>query len=97
MNLLALKETPKQTGCQIFVIANYENQDGEIMMAFLPSYSPELNLDEQVWNRAKAEVGKYPIQSKGLFGKNHSFSYGSNPTKNRSGKKFFQITSHSIR
>lgn len=28
------------------------------MMAFLPAYSPELNPDEQVWNHAKAEVGK---------------------------------------
>jgi transposase len=33
------------------------------MLAF-PAYSPELNPDEQVWNRAKAEVDKYPIQSK---------------------------------
>jgi transposase len=39
-------------------------QCGEIMMAFLPAYSPELNPDEQVWNHAKAEVGKRPIQSK---------------------------------
>jgi transposase len=29
------------------------------MMAFLPAYSPELNPDEQVWNHAKAKVGKY--------------------------------------
>jgi transposase len=35
------------------------NHDG-----FLPAYSPELNPDEQVWNHAKAEVGKYPIKSK---------------------------------
>jgi len=65
------------SGCPILVIADnaryhhankvkefLDNQDGEIMLAFLPAYSPELNPDEQVWNRAKAEVGKYPIQSK---------------------------------
>lgn len=34
------------------------------MMAFLPPYSPTLNPDEQVWNRAKADAGKRPIQSK---------------------------------
>jgi transposase len=34
------------------------------MMAFLPAYSPELNPDEQVWNHAKAEVGKHPVKSK---------------------------------
>lgn len=39
-------------------------QYGEIMMAFLPAYSPELNPDEQVWNHAKADVGKRAIQSK---------------------------------
>ena len=33
-------------------------------MAFLPAYSPELNPDEQVWNHAKADVGKRSIQSK---------------------------------
>jgi transposase len=45
------------------VRAFLETQLGEIMMAFLPAYSPELNPDEQVWNRAKAEVSKYPIKS----------------------------------
>lgn len=35
------------------------------MMAFLPPYSPELNPDEQVWNHAKADAGKRPIQNKG--------------------------------
>ncbi len=34
------------------------------MMAFLPPYSPALNPDEQVWNPAKADAGKRPIQSK---------------------------------
>ena len=38
-------------------------QQGQIMMA-LPPYSPELNPDEQVWNHAKAEVGKRPVKSK---------------------------------
>jgi transposase len=46
------------------VQAFLEKQLGEIMIAFLPAYSPELNPDEQVWNHAKAEVGKQPIKSK---------------------------------
>ncbi len=46
------------------VQAFLEDQEGEIMMAFLPPYSPELNPDEQVWNHAKADVGKRCIRSK---------------------------------
>jgi transposase len=46
------------------VRAFLETQEGQIMMAFLPPYSPELNPDEQVWNQAKAEVGKQAIRSK---------------------------------
>jgi transposase len=46
------------------VQAFLETQAEQIMMAFLPSYSPELNPDEQVWNHAKVEVGKHPIKSK---------------------------------
>ena len=72
-----LQKLRQDTGCPIFVIADnaryhhskkvqafLETQQGEIMMAFLPAYSPELNPDEQVWNHAKAEVGKHPIKSK---------------------------------
>lgn len=40
------------------VQAFLEEEKENIMMAFLPAYSPELNPDEQVWNHAKAEVGK---------------------------------------
>ena len=39
-------------------------QDGEIQLAFLPAYSPELNPDEQVWNHAKRELGQRPIYDK---------------------------------
>ncbi|MBT4036250.1 MAG: hypothetical protein HOE61_16100 [Candidatus Marinimicrobia bacterium] len=41
-----------------------KEQQDNIMMAFLPPYSPELNPDEQVWNYAKREVGKKTIRSK---------------------------------
>ncbi len=54
-------------GCPVFIMADnakyhhskqvsafLETQAGQIMMAFLPPYSPELNPDEQVWNHAKA-------------------------------------------
>ena len=66
-----LKQLRSDTGHAIFVIADnaryhhskkvqafLEERQGDIMMAFLPAYSPELNPDEQVWNHAKAEVGK---------------------------------------
>ena len=72
-----LQKLRQDAGCPIFVIADnaryhhskkvqafLETQLGEIMMAFLPADSPELNPDEQVWNHAKAEVGKHPIKSK---------------------------------
>lgn len=72
-----LRKLRQDAGCPIFVIADnaryhhskkvqafLETQVGQIMMAFLPAYAPELNPDEQVWNHAKAEVGKYPIKSK---------------------------------
>lgn len=72
-----LKKLRSDAACPIFVIADnaryhhskivqefLKRQSGEIMMAFLPAYSPELNPDEQVWNHAKAEVGKRSIRSK---------------------------------
>jgi transposase len=72
-----LKKLRHDTGCPIFVIADnaryhhskkvrafLEAQQGQVMMAFLPPYSPALNPDEQVWNHAKADAGKRPIQSK---------------------------------
>ena len=72
-----LNKIRQDAGCPVFVIAEnaryhdskqvqefLKTQSGEIMMAFLPAYSPELNQDEQVWNHAKADVGKRTIQSK---------------------------------
>jgi len=72
-----LQKLRQDAGCPVFAIADnaryhhskkvrafLETQAGEIMMAFLPPYSPELNPDEQVWNHAKAEVAKHPIKSK---------------------------------
>jgi transposase len=72
-----LQKLRQDAGCPVFVIADnaryhhskkvqafLETHLGEIMMAFLPAYSPELNPDEQVWNHAKAEVDKHPIKSK---------------------------------
>jgi transposase len=72
---------PKDAGHPIFIIAdnvkyhhnkkvreflNKKEQQGSIMMAFLPPYSdsPKLNPDEQVWNYAKREVSKRIIHSK---------------------------------
>jgi len=72
-----LKKLRSDAGGPVFIVADnaryhhskqvqafLKTQYGEIMMAFLPAYSPELNPDEQVWNHAKADVGKRTIQSK---------------------------------
>ena len=74
-----LKKLRKDAGHPIFVIAdnakyhhskkvqeflNKKEQQRNIIMAFLPSYSLGLNPDEQVWNYAKREVSKRVIRSK---------------------------------
>lgn len=41
-----------------------KNSDQEITLELLPAYAPELNPDEQVWNHAKARLGKLFIDSK---------------------------------
>lgn len=43
------------------VQAFLEENKSNIMVVFLPAYSPELNPDEQVWNHAKRLLGKKPI------------------------------------
>ncbi|MDO9140038.1 MAG: IS630 family transposase [Methylobacter sp.] len=76
--IVFLKKLRHDSGSPILVIADnaryhhskkvttfLDTQQGQIMMAFLPPYSPELNPDEQVWNHAKADAGKRPIQNKG--------------------------------
>jgi len=63
--------------CPIFVIADnaryhhsklvqsfLEQEQGNIMMAFLPPYSPKFNPDEPVWNHAKSKNGKMSIYNK---------------------------------
>lgn len=37
---------------------------GKITLGYLPRYAPELNPDEQVWNHAKARLGKLFIDTK---------------------------------
>ena len=72
-----LKKLHKDAGKPILVIvdnARYhhsketrryiDEQDGNILLTFLPAYSPELNPDEQVWNHAKAHLGKRSIFNK---------------------------------
>lgn len=41
--------------------------EGEVTVATLPAYSPELNPDEQVWNHAKARLAKRFVATKGDF------------------------------
>jgi len=72
-----LKKLHKDVGGPILVIvdnAKYhhskemqkfiEQQNGEILITFLPAYSPELNPDEQVWNHAKRELSQRPVYDK---------------------------------
>jgi transposase len=49
---------------QAFIESQKDSDKGQIIMAFLPPYSPEYNPDEQVWNHAKARLAKLPIASK---------------------------------
>lgn len=44
-----------------------ETTKGDITIAHLPTYSPELNPDEQVWNYAKGRVTKLFIATKAEF------------------------------
>lgn len=72
-----LESLRSDAGHPVFVIADnaryhhskkvqefLEDNEGSIMMAFLPPYTPELNPDEQVWNYAKREMGKKSIRTK---------------------------------
>ena len=72
-----LKKLRKDAGKPILVIvdnAKYhysketrrflKQQDGQILLAFLPAYSPELNPDEQVWNHAKHQLSQRPVWDK---------------------------------
>lgn len=46
-------------------VMNFAKNSGqEITLELLPAYAPELNPDEQVWNHAKARIGKLFIDSK---------------------------------
>ncbi len=49
---------------QAFIKSQENSEKGQIIMAFLPPYSPEYNPDEQVWNHVKARLSKLPIASK---------------------------------
>lgn len=50
------------------VVKRYaEKSEGEVTIATLPPYSPELNPDEQVWNHAKARLAKRFVATKDEF------------------------------
>ena len=70
-----LKKLRKDAGCPIIVIldnASYHKskkvaafgKKEDIEIGLLPTYSPELNPDEQVWNHAKRRLGKLFILTK---------------------------------
>lgn len=75
-----VKNLHTDTGRPIIVIADnasyhtsglvkqYVKQSrGQVTVASLPRYSPELNPDEQVWNHAKARLGKLFVATKQEF------------------------------
>ena len=50
------------------VLQRYVKQTrGQVTVASLPKYSPELNPDEQVWNHAKARLAKLFVATKDEF------------------------------
>jgi transposase len=70
-----LKKLRADAGRPIIVIADnasyhsskmvkaFADESGDIHLGYLPKYAPELNPDEQVWNHAKARLGKLFIDS----------------------------------
>lgn len=72
-----LKELRRDAGRPIIVIADnasyhrgpsvrqyVESSGGEVVIDYLPRYSPELNPDEQVWNHSKARLAKLFIATR---------------------------------
>lgn len=75
-----LKELRADAGRPIIVIADnasyhgsgpvrkyVEQSNGQVKVEHLPPYSPALNPDEQVWNHAKARLGKRFVATKDDF------------------------------
>jgi transposase len=44
-------------------VAKFARESQSIHLGYLPKYAPELHPDEQVWNQAKARLGKLFIDS----------------------------------
>ena len=67
-----------------------ESTGGRLRIYYLPSYSPELNPDEQVWNNVKGKIGRSTIKGPDDLNKKvrgHLISLQRNPEKVR---MFFQ-------
>ena len=74
-----IKDLRSDAGCPIIVIADnasyhrsqevgeLQDEACDIIIAHLPTYSPELNPDEQVWNHAKGRLAKLYLGSKADF------------------------------
>jgi transposase len=75
--IVYLKKLRQDAGRPIMVIADNasyhtskktqrfaKESKGEITLAYLPRYAPELNPDEQVWNHAKRALGQKFIETK---------------------------------
>jgi transposase len=75
-----LKQLRADAGRPIIVIADnasyhgsgpvrryVKESQGEVTLEHLPAYSPHLNPDEQVWNHAKARLGKRFVATKNEF------------------------------
>jgi transposase len=75
-----LKKLRADAGRRIIVIADnasyhgsgpvrryLKESQGQVVVEHLPAYSPHLNPDEQVWNHAKARLGKRFVATKNEF------------------------------
>ena len=75
--LAFLKDLLHDTGKPIIVIADNasyhsgkfskkcaKKSNGKVTLFYLPTYAPQLNPDEQVWNHSKARLGKMFIETK---------------------------------
>jgi transposase-like protein len=76
---------------QSFITSQKGIGKGEITMAFLPAYSPELNPDGQVWNHAKARLAKLPVASKEAMKKSFTSILRSIQKSSSLIKSFFKI------
>ncbi len=68
-----------------------QQSDETITLGHLPTYAPELNPDEQVWNHAKARLAKLLIDSKEAMKRNMLNIMRSIQKNTKRVRSFFQL------